>query len=69
MSIDRGLFFGILAVAALAGVFLMPFTTEGVLGSPEGLLPDRAYGWWISAVGAIVMSRAAFDIGREQPRG
>jgi hypothetical protein len=69
VSIDRGLFFGILAVAALAGVFLMPFTTEGVLGSPEGLLPDRAYGWWISAVGAIVMSRAAFDIGREQPRG
>src|SRR6478736_2534796 len=62
VSIDRGLFFGILAVAALAGVFLMPFT-------PEGLLPDRAYGWWISAVGAIVMSRAAFDIGREQPRG
>jgi len=56
-------------IAALAGVFLMPFTTEGVLGSPEGLLPDRAYGWWISAVGAIVMSRAAFDIGREQPRG
>jgi hypothetical protein len=46
----------------------MPFTTEGVLGSPEGLLPDRAYGWWISAIGAIVMSRAAFDIGREQPR-
>ena len=69
VSIDRGLFFGILAVAALAGVFLMPFTTEGVLGSPEGLLPDRAYGWWISAVGAIVMSRAAFDIGREPPRG
>ena len=68
VSIDRGLFFGILAVAALAGVVLMPFTTEGVLGSPEGLLPDRAYGWWISGIGAIVMSRAAFDIGREQPR-
>ena len=68
VAIDRGLFFGILAVAALAGVVLMPFTTEGVLGSPEGLLPDRAYGWWIAAVGAIIMSRAAFDIAQEPPR-
>src|SRR4029079_19351743 len=62
VSIDRGLFFGILAVAALAGVFLMPFTTEGVLGSPEGLLPDRAYGWWHSTGGAVVISNGRLDI-------
>ena len=67
VSIDRGLFFGILAVAALAGVVLTPFTTAGVLGSPEGLRPDRAYGWWIAAVGAIIMSRAAFEIAQEPP--
>jgi hypothetical protein len=67
VAIDRGLFFGILAVAALAGVVLMPFTTEGVLSSPEGLLPDRAYGWWIAAVGAILMSRGAFEIAQEPP--
>jgi hypothetical protein len=68
VGVDRGLFFWLLAIAALAGVFLMPFTVEGLLGSPEGLLPDRAYGWWISAVGAIVMARAAFEISREPVR-
>jgi|1185.fasta_scaffold61839_2 hypothetical protein len=68
VGVDRGLFFWLLAIAALAGVFLMPFTVEGLLGSPEGLLPDRAYGWWISGVGAIVMARAAFEISREPVR-
>jgi len=67
VGVDRGLFFGLLAIAALAGVFLMPFTIEGLLGSPEGLLPDRAYGWWVAAVGAIVMARAAFEISQEPP--
>ena len=51
VAIDRGLAFGLLAIAALAGVALW---LPNVLDAPEGLLPDRAYGWWIAAVGAIV---------------
>ena len=47
---------------------LLVFTSPGVLDAPEGLLPDRAYGLWISALGAIMMARAAFDIWLEPPR-
>jgi hypothetical protein len=68
VAVDRGLWFGLLAGAALIGVFLMPFTVDGLLGAPEGILPDRAYGWWIAAIGAIVMARGAFEIAREPPR-
>jgi hypothetical protein len=63
-GLDRGLVFGILAVAALAGVLLW-LPVAGALSAPQGLLPDRAYGFWISLVGSIVMCRAAYDIGRE----
>jgi hypothetical protein len=65
LSIDRGLSFGILAVAAVAGVILWLPTA---LPAPIGLRPDRAYGLWISAIGAILMARAAYDISREPPR-
>jgi hypothetical protein len=62
---DRALTFGIIAIAALLGVTVwLPFY---VLGAPQGLLPDRAYGFWIALVGAIIMCRAAYDIGREPP--
>jgi hypothetical protein len=62
---DRGLVFGILAVAALAGV-LVWLPLAGALAAPQGLLPDRGYGFWIALVGTIVMCRAAYDIGRER---
>jgi hypothetical protein len=65
VSMDRGLFFGILAVLAIAGVVLW---VPAVADNLAGLLPNRAYGFWISAVGAILLSRAAFDISREPPR-
>lgn len=65
VGVDRGLAFGILAVAAIAGVLLWLPTA---LPAPAGLLPDRAYGLWISAVGAIIMARAAFEISQEPPR-
>jgi hypothetical protein len=63
-GLDRALVFGILAVAALAGVVLW-LPLAGALSAPQGLLPDRAYGFWVALVGAIVMCRAAYDIGRE----
>jgi hypothetical protein len=65
LGIDRGLSFGLLALVALAGVLLW---VPGVLEAPEGLLPDRAYGFWIAAVGSLLMVRAAYEIILEPPR-
>jgi hypothetical protein len=65
VAIDRGLSFGILAVIAVVGVVLW---VPNVLDAPEGLLPTRAYGFWISALGAIMLARAAYDISLEPPR-
>lgn len=67
MAVDRGLAFGLLAVIALAGVVLW-IPTGGILDAPQGLLPNRAFGFWISALGAIMLARAAYDIGLEPPR-
>jgi hypothetical protein len=65
LAVDRGLAYGLLAVAALVGIGLWIPTT---LDAPQGLLPNRAYGFWIAAVGAIILARAAYDISLEPPR-
>jgi hypothetical protein len=65
LAVDRGLVFGILAVVAIVALVLW---VVAVLPAPEGLLPMGAYGFWIAAVGAIVMGRAAFEISQERPR-
>lgn len=65
VALDRGLAFGVLAVIALGALVL--FVVE-VLPMPQGLMPTGAYGFWISAVGAIMLGRAAFEISREAPR-
>lgn len=67
LAADRGISFGLLAAVALIGV-LLSLSYPGVLEAPEGLLPDRAYGFWMSAVGAIILARAAYDIVLEPPR-
>jgi hypothetical protein len=65
VGIDRPIAFTLLAVAALLGVVLwLPFVFE----APEGLLPDRAFGYWVSVLGAILMCRAAYEIATEPPR-
>jgi hypothetical protein len=64
LAVDRGLVYGLFAIAALLGVGLW---IPNIIEAPEGLLPDRAYGWWIAAVGAIIMARAAFEISQEPP--
>jgi hypothetical protein len=68
VAIDRGISFAILALIAIGGVLLFPFAYPGILEALEGLLPDRAYGFWISALGAIILGRAAYDIWLEPPR-
>jgi len=65
VGLDRGLVFGILAGLAIGGVILWVPAVADNLG---GLLPTRAYGFWIALVGAIMLCRAAFDISREPPR-
>ena len=67
VGVDRGLSFAILAIVAVAGVLLFPFFS-GVLDAPEGLLPTKAFGYWISVLGAIILARAAYDIWLEPPR-
>ena len=66
VGIDRGISFGVLAGVALAGIILW-IPLGGVLDAPEGLLPTRAYGFWIATVGAIILARAAYDISLEPP--
>jgi hypothetical protein len=67
VAIDHPLAFGLLAVVGLIGVALW-IPNVHALDAPEGLLPDRAYGYWIAVVGAIVLARAAYDIALEPPR-
>jgi hypothetical protein len=65
LAVDRGVVFGVLAVAAIVSLILW---IVAVLPAPEGLLPMGAYGFWIASVGAVVMARAAFEISQEPPR-
>jgi len=65
LAVDRGIVFAILAAAAIAGLVLWVWA---VLPAPAGLLPTGAYGFWISALGAVLMARAAFEIAQEGPR-
>jgi len=65
VAIDRGLFFGLLAALAVAGVVLwLPAVADNL----AGLLPTRAVGFWVAAIGAAMLCRAAFEISREPPR-
>lgn len=64
-GIDRAIAFGLLAVAAIVGIVLW---IPNVVAGPEGLLPDRAYGFWMTVLGAILLARAAYDIALEGPR-
>jgi hypothetical protein len=45
-------------VAVLGVILWIP----NVLADPSGLLPTRAYGYWITVVGAVMLARAAFEI-------
>jgi hypothetical protein len=67
VAIDRALSFALLAVAAVIGVLLW-IPQANVLDAPGGLLPNQAFGYWIAALGAIVLARAAYDIWLEPPR-
>ena len=65
VALDRGLVFGILAVISIVALVLFAFE---VSPAPQGLLSLGAIGFWISAIGSIMLGRAAFEISREPPR-
>jgi hypothetical protein len=65
VSADRGLSYLLLAALAAIGVAIWPLQ---VLDDLTGLLPDRAPGWWIAAVGVVILGRAAFEIFQEPSR-
>ncbi len=59
--LDHWISFAALAVVAILGVVLW-VPTSGALADPSGLLPTRAYGFWIEVVGAVLLARAAFEV-------
>jgi hypothetical protein len=65
VGIDRGIAYGAFAVLAVFGLLLWIPT---VLDAPQGLFPDRAVGFWLTAVGTAMLGRAAYDISLEPPR-
>lgn len=67
IPVDRGVAYGLLVALALVGAAAWLLPGSWVWDLPQGLLPDRAYGFWITVVGVIVLGRAAFDISREPP--
>jgi hypothetical protein len=65
VALDRPLSFGLCLVLALIGLGLWPL---GLLGEDlGGLLPTRAPGLWIAALGVVILARGAFEINQEPP--
>ena len=64
VGLDRPLSFMILAVVGwlALGVRVVDLATTNI----EAILPQRAYGLWLAAVGLALLSRAAYDISRER---
>ena len=65
IGVDRWIVYAVFGGAALVGVALW---IPNVLEAPEGILPDRAYGFWMTLVGAIALARSAYDMALEPPR-
>jgi len=65
LDVDRSFAYALLAVVAIIGLVLWIPTT---LDAPEGMLPTRAYGYWLDVIGALMLARAAYDVALEPPR-
>ncbi len=64
VAIDRPLSFVILAV--LGWLAFAARMIELAMTNVEAILPQRAYGAWIAAIGLVILSRAVYDITRER---
>ena len=62
VGLDRPLSF---LIATIVGWLALLFRLiDLALINVEAVLPQRAYGLWIAALGLILLSRAVYDIGR-----
>jgi hypothetical protein len=64
VGIDRPLSFQILAVIGWVALVIRLVDLGGT--NLEAVFPQRAYGLWLAALGLVILSRAAYDIGRER---
>ena len=64
-GVDRPILYAALAILAVVGVALF---IPQFLFAPQGFLPTRAPGLWVTAIGVIALARAAYDIALERPR-
>lgn len=64
VSLDRSLSFLILALVGWLGLAVRAVDLGTT--NAEVLLPQRAYGLWIAALGLVLLSRAVYDIARER---
>src|SRR3954454_22988779 len=64
-GVDRPILYAALAILAVVGVALF---IPMFIFAPEGFLPNRAPGLWVTAIGVIALARAAYDIALERPR-
>jgi hypothetical protein len=64
VAIDRPLSFMILAVIGWVALAIRLVDLGGA--NLEAVYPWRGYGLWLAALGLVILSRAAYDIGRER---
>jgi hypothetical protein len=65
VAIDRALsYFGLVAIGWI-GLVVRVVELLAVNINVEAILPQRAPGLWLTALGLIVLSRAAYEIARE----
>ncbi len=63
---DRTLVYGLLLALEIVGIAIWPvgLATDYI----QGLLPDRAPGLWLAALGIVMLGRAVFEMAGEPPR-
>lgn len=66
VAIDNWVVYLGLFVLIVVGLVAWPIDLLSIY--PQGLLPDRAPGYWLAVGGALVLARAVFEIHQAPPR-
>ena len=66
VGIDRALSYVFLVAIGWIGLAIRLF--EHATVNVGAVMPDRAPGIWLTAIGLVILSRAAYDIAREHPQ-
>ena len=65
VAIDRALSYVALVIVGWIGLVVRVVELVAVNVTIESILPQRAPGLWLAALGLIVLSRATYEIARE----